>query len=376
MTAANREMTTALVGDLYEQLVVAIASERKLDPAAVRARLDQGPFLAQEAKEQGLVDTIAYLDEVEERLEKEHTPWRQLDLRSYMKLSTHLIAKGRPAPVALVEVAGPIKSGRSVPGRATGSRRFVEDAKALAENPKIRAVVLRVDSPGGSALASDLMWRALMKIAAKKPVVVSMVDVAASGGYFVSGIKGATIFASSATVTGSIGVLAGKFDASGLYEKLGIKRERIAMGKRAGYFSDSHPFTEDELEKLEADLEEHYRHFLSRMAEGRGKSVEEIHEVAQGRVWTGRQALANGLVDARGGLADALVTVREKLGLPARAPLALVSPSGERPRLPFRLEWRGAESFLPDSIADALRFAEYFAGERALALMPFALRFE
>jgi len=376
MTPANREMTDAIVGDLYEQLVAAIALHRRLEPAAVRERLDRGPFLAAEAKELGLVDTVAYFDEIEERLEKEVTPFRPLGLGAYLRLSTHLVPGGRPQAVALVEVTGPIKSGRSIPGRATGSRRFVEDVLALAKDPAVRAVVLRVDSPGGSALASDLMWRALTKVARAKPLVVSMVDVAASGGYFVSGVRGATIFASPATLTGSIGVLAGKFEVSELYAKLGIKKELIGRGKRAGFFSEARPFSEEDLKKLESDLEAHYQHFLSRMAEGRDTSIDEIHAVAQGRVWTGRQALENGLVDAPGGLADAFAKVRSLLGLAPNAPLALVAPAGERPRFPLRLEWRGAESVLPEALAMPLRLAEYFAGERALALLPFDIRFE
>jgi protease-4 len=203
-----------------------------------------------------------------------------------------------------------------------------------------------------------------------------MADVAASGGYFVSGIRGATIFASSATITGSIGVLAGKFDAAELYAKLGIKKEMIGRGKRAGFFSEARPFSEDDFAKLEADLDAHYQHFLSRMAEGRGRSAEEIHAVAQGRVWTGRQALENGLVDAEGGFIEALAKVRRLLGLAPNAPIALLGPAGERRRLPFRLEWRGASELLPEALERPLRWAEYFGGERTLAILPFDIRFE
>lgn len=379
MTAANREMTEALVGDLHDALVEAIAGARGMDAARARAALDHGPFLAEEARDLGLIDTVAYFDDVEEALEKAVGKYRPLRLESYLSLSSHLRGRGRPARVALLEVKGHIKSGRGVPGqdgaRATGSRRFVEVVHAVAEDPRIRAIVLRVDSPGGSALASDVMWHALSKAAEKKPLVVSMANVAASGGYFVAGIKGAKILSLKSTITGSIGVVAGKFDAAGLYQKLGIRKELVAAGKHGGYFSEARGFSPEELQKLESDLDAHYRLFLSRVAEGRGKDTESIHAVAQGRVWTGRQALANGLVDEQGGLLAAFDAVRAALGLHPNAPLAVVSAHAERRRFPLRLEWRVPESFLPEALLTPLHLAEYFAGERALALLPFDLRF-
>jgi protease-4 len=379
MSPESREMTAAIVGDLYEQLVETIASARRLDPAIVRERLDQGPFLAAEALSLGLIDRVGYADDVEDELKENAKKWRPLRLDAYLRLSTHLVKRGRATVVALVEVTGTIKSGASVPGRerarATGSRRFVQEIKAVTDDPRVKAIVLRVDSPGGSALASDLMWRALTKAQAEKPIVVSMADVAASGGYFVSGIRGAPILASPSTITGSIGVVTGKVEASRLYDMLGIKKETIAIGKRAGFFSEARGFTEDDLVKLEADLEAHYQHFIGRMAEGRGKSREEIHDVAQGRVWTGRQALANGLVDDYGGLLDALDRVRALLGLEPKAPLAIVSPGAKR-RFPLRLAFRGPSNLLPASITRPLEMAEYFAGERTLALLPFDLHFE
>src|SRR5262249_48688751 len=161
------------------------------------------------------------------------------------------------------------------------SRRFVEEMKAVADDPRVKAIVLRVDSPGGSALASDLMWKALTRVSPSKPIVVSMADVAASGGYYVAGIRGAPILASPATITRSIGVLSGKVEASRLYEMLGVKKELVAVGKRAGFFSEARGFSDEDLAKLEADLDAHYSLFLSRMAEGRGRTTEEIHAVAQ-----------------------------------------------------------------------------------------------
>jgi protease IV len=378
MTPANREMTESLVGDLHTDLVDAIAAARHMDHERARSALDRGPFMAEEARDLGLVDRICYHDEVESELKASLRKYRPVGLESYLSLSRHLTGRGRPARVALLEVRGHIKSGRDVPGndgtRATGSRRFVEDVNAVAEDPSVRAIVLRVDSPGGSALASDVMWRALSKAAEKKPIVVSMSNVAASGGYFVSGIRGAKILALSSTITGSIGVVAGKFDAAELYGKLGIVKEIIAAGKRGGFFSEARGFSPDELQKLEADLDAHYRLFLTRMAEGRGRDPEAIHAVAQGRVWTGRQALENGLVDQHGGIMSAFDTVRAALGLPPGAPLALTSAPAAARGLPVRLAWRVPESLVPEALLAPLRLAEYFAHERTLALLPFEIR--
>jgi len=376
MTAANREMTESLVHDLHDQLVQKIAESRSITATSAREALDTGPLLPGAAVKWGLVDAIAYEDEVREELDVLPPRRPPLSVDAYLKRSAHLAPRGRVTQVALLEVTGHIKSGASVPGRdgtrATGSRDFAREVQAIAKDPRVEAVVLRVDSPGGSALASDVMWRELTRV--KKPVVVSMANVAASGGYFVSGLPGATILASGATITGSIGVLAGKMDLGALYQRLGVQKVIVGAGKRAGYFSEARGFTDGEVPDLEADLEHHYGHFLARMAEGRGKSREAIHELAQGRVWTGRQALENGLCDEHGGLAAALSRVRAVLGLPERAALALVSGPTERRRFPLRLEWTVPEAVLPDGLLSPLRLAEHFRNERWLALLPFDLR--
>lgn len=380
MTDANREMTSAIVDDLYDQIVSMIALSRGLDEAAIRQRLDEGPFTADEARDARLIDRVGYLDELENEVEQRVPKAAMVDLDTYLAISTHLAGRGRRALVALVEIGGHIKSGRSAPGadgtRATGSLTLVRQIDRLAKDRRVRAVVLRVDSPGGSALASDLMWRSLEKLNQKKPVVVSMANVAASGGYYVCGIKGVPIFASSSTITGSIGVLAGKFEARGLYDKLGIKKELVARGKHAAYYSEYRGYSEDELHKLERELDFHYRSFVAKMADGRKVTFDELDRVARGRVWTGRQALDNGLVDAQGGLIDALARVRQVLALPDDARLHITATSAERRRFPIRLEWHVPESLVPPPIETLFRLSRYFAGERILAVLPFDLHFE
>lgn len=378
MTPEHREMTTAMVGDLYAQVVQAIAENRRIPEAVVRERLDRGPFTAKLALELGLIDAIGQDDDVNERLEASLGKVRSVGLGGYFRLSEPALPPRVRATIGLLEVSGHIKSGATVPGqsgaRATGSRRFVQEVRELADDPRVAAVVLRVSSPGGSALASDVMWHALMALREKKPVVVSMVDVAASGGYFVSGIEGAPIFASEATITGSIGVLAGKFDAAGLYEKLGIKKEIIGAGARAGFYSEARPFTPDEVQKLEEDLDAHYGQFLERMARGRGRTTDEIHAVGEGRVFTGRMAKGHGLVDEHGGFLDALARAKSLIGLAPRDRVAIVATASERRFFPLRLTLRVPESFLPESIVTPLRLAEWFVGERTFVIVPFDFR--
>lgn len=391
MTPANREMTEALVGDLYEQLIGEIARHRKLDPDAVRAALDTGPFLATQAVEAGLVDRTGYLDEIDEMLEEQLPKVLPLKLAPYLRLS---VPDGRrlnvrPTPIAIVEVSGHIKSGRSTPSpeggvRATGSRTFVHDIEKAAAHPAVEGVLLRVDSPGGSGLASDLMWRALGKVAKDKPVVISMSNVAASGGYYVSAIApGCTILAGQSTITGSIGVLGGKFMLGELYEKLGVKKEIISRGKHAAYQSDYRGYSDEELEKLRGDIDAFYEDFVTKMAQARGRGYDEIDAVAQGRVWTGRQALEHGLVDELGGITDAFGVLRKKLHLPEWAPLSLISAPGRRRRWPLRLEWNFEESPLSRSVSEVLgksllrpaQLAALFARDRVLALLPFEIDF-
>lgn len=374
MTEANREMTEALVGDLYEQLVQALAESRGQEPEAVRRVLDEGPFLPEAALGAGLVDDLGYREDAEAAVESAVPHNRPVELDAYLSLSTSVAGRGRPALVAWLDVAGHIKGGYSVPGadgpRATGSRSFVKEVERIRKESRIKAVLVRVDSPGGSALASDVMWRALCRLREDKPVVVSMAGVAASGGYYVSGLPETPIVALDATITGSIGVLAGKFDARALYDKLGIVKETIARGKRATLFSDYRGFTPDELEKLDHDLDVHYRDFVQKMAAGRGRSPEEVDAVAQGRVWTGRQGSERGLVDRTGGLLDAFDQLRESLSLPAGARLALARSASERRRIPVRLEWNLPEA-LSRALSLPLALAELYPKERLFALLPF-----
>jgi protease IV len=208
--------------------------------------------------------------------------------------------------------------------------------RRAAKAPKVRAIVLRVDSPGGSALASDLMWRELTLAAKQKPLFVSMANVAASGGYYTSAIDGVPVWANPNTLTGSIGVVGGKFEVSELLAKVGIGRETIASGPHANFYAVTTPWSPTELEKVDRDIEAAYRDFVGKMAEARHLPYEDLERVAQGRVWTGRQALDASLVDRIGGLWDVKSALRERLSLAADAPIRFLAMGASRGLLPRR----------------------------------------
>jgi protease-4 len=326
--APSREMEETLGAILdrrYETMVDLIASERKLEPAAVKVLIDTALFTADEAKAARLIDEVepfeAFRDEIK-------APWKKIELerkhrdqlQSWLSIARFLGAMPADRPigehVALVYAVGNIIDGKG--GGLLGAREeiasdtLVAALRALAADDAIKAVVLRVDSGGGSAQASELIWHAVAALRAKKPVIVSMSDVAASGGYYIS--SGATkIFALDDTLTGSIGVVGGKLAPDGALSKLGIHTFPMGRGKRATMMASLAPWRDDEKAVIQASMEAVYKQFVARVAEGRHKTVEQILPIAQGRVWTGERAKQLGLVDEIGGLDAALAEAR-KLG--------------------------------------------------------------
>ncbi len=325
MSEPQRRATDAILDSLYSQLVDGIAASRKLTPAQVTRAIDAGLLTPAEARQAGLVDGLLYLDQVEDELRKEVGDYSEVRVRSYKKTGGFRFGGG--ARIAVVSASGTIVSGRS--GRSSfggdflGSDSLVQLLRELREDDGIRAVVLRVDSPGGSGIASDAIWRETQLLKAEKPLVVSMGDVAASGGYYIS-MGANAIVAEPGTITGSIGVISGKFNMRGFYEEwLGLRREQLKRGENAGLFSDYEGFSDGQRARLRVQLEDFYRTFVHKAAEGRGRKDEEIDRVAQGRIWSGAQAKELGLVDELGGLAKAVSIAREKAGIPASARVSL-----------------------------------------------------
>jgi protease-4 len=322
-TAPHREQMEALVGDLFGQYVSAVAEGRGLDPDRVRALIDQGPFDASRALEAGLVDELLYRDQVEAKVKggTRVTPVR------YLKGARGFGFDGRPK-LALLYAVGDIIPGESQTsplggGGMVGSDTLIRGLRQAVEDDGVRAIVLRVDSPGGSGTASDAVWREIGRARRSKPVVVSMGDYAASGGYYLS-MNADAIVADPGTITGSIGVFSGKFNLAGLYAKLGLTHGTIARGRNASIFSSWEPWTDEQRRKIRGINEAFYTTFVTKVAEGRKKTPEQIEAVAQGRVWTGREALAAGLVDELGGLDKAIGVARQKARIPRGQEIQIV----------------------------------------------------
>jgi protease IV len=329
-TGPAREAAQRLTESVTEQLVHAIASRRGLASQDVKDLVANGPFLAQDAKDKGLVDALGYRDEVYADVRNQAGPDAVLLYIARYYRTQALSQRARKLParepfVALIHASGPIKAGRSGRGPLgdgpMGSDTVSAALRAAASDSRAKAVVLRVNSPGGSYTASDTIWREVVRLRASgKPVVVSMGDVAASGGYFIS-MAADAIVAQPGTLTGSIGVILGKPVFSQLLDRVGVIIDSVGEGTNSRMFAPTHPFSEQEWERINSWLDAIYRDFTAKVATGRNMTAERVHELARGRVWTGADAAENGLVDELGGMDKAAAIARTRGGLPADAPL-------------------------------------------------------
>jgi protease-4 len=325
MTPAHREFINALVDDLYERYVEGIAKARGKSAADIKALIDNAPYNATQAKDAGLIDGAAYHDEVEKELKKRLGVSENDELRiarsgDYRQISQESLGLNKGERIAVVFAAGDIVSGKSSFGgsgeETIGSDSLVKTLNEVRDDKTIKAVVLRIDSPGGSGLASDIIWRAIESLKTKKPVVVSMGDVAASGGYYIA-CNASKIVAEPSTITGSIGVVGGKPVIKGFYDWIGVSNEYVLRGNNAGMFRESEKFSDSERKKFEELIKTtYYDQFLPKVAKGRGKAVEYIDSIGQGRVWTGRQGKDNGLVDEYGGLDKAIEIAKQLANIP------------------------------------------------------------
>lgn len=327
MTEPHRESMERIVESVVEQFVAGIAEGRRLDPAKVRELVDRGPFLGAEAVEAGLVDRLAYRDEVYDEVKQ--AAGQDAHLLFVSRYAKAAAVRKLPNPtaagIALVHGSGQIRSGRSGRsplggGGAMGSDTVSAALRAARRDDHVKAVVFRVDSPGGSYVASDVIWREVVLTRRVKPVIVSMGDLAASGGYFVS-MAADVIIAQPGTLTGSIGVFGGKPVVSELLDKIGVNSELVAQGANAGMFSTTRAFSPEQWERVNAWLDRIYDDFVGKVAEARSLTRDRAHELARGRVWTGADAREGGLVDELGGLEDALALARERAGLAHDAPV-------------------------------------------------------
>jgi protease-4 len=386
-TDAHREADSRLLESLHGQVWQAVAESRKIDVSAVDALADRAPLLRDDAVASGLVDRIGFRDEAYARIAEladpelvpqsqagEPDPDEKAPPRLYLARYARMSAP-RPGPalppvpgrrtkptVAVITVAGPIVSGRGGPQglpmgpSSVGGDTIAAALREAAAADSVAAIVLRVDSPGGSVTASETIWRAVARARNKgKPVVASMGAVAASGGYYVS-MAADSIVANPGTITGSIGVVTGKLVARNLKDKLGVGFDSVRTNANADAWSINAPFTAEQQAQVEAEAELFYTDFVQRVAEARNMSTEAVNTVAQGRVWTGADALEHGLVDELGGLRTALRRAKILAGLDEDADVRIVGyPSSSlwdllRPR-PSSLP---AAASLPDAVAALL----------------------
>jgi len=329
-TKAHREVTESMTKDLYDQLVRGIAEGRKKTETDVRALIDQGPFLPDEALRVGLVDDLAYVDQIEDKAHLPGGKSARLEADDYAKVSPSSVGLNRGPKIAVIYASGVIASGKGgydpLMGGVLGSDTLIEHIRAARADSSVRAIVLRIDSPGGSATASDAIWRELVITRDERhdrPLVVSMSDLAASGGYWMA-MAAPYIVAQPGTLTGSIGVITGKMVTGGVYTKLGANIESVSQGKFAELASPVRPFNDAERKKVESMIEETYDQFVEKAAQSRHMAPEKLDALAQGRVWTGRQAKANGLVDELGGLDRAIVAAKLRAKIPADSDVEIV----------------------------------------------------
>src|ERR1051326_3319581 len=329
MSPETREVLNSLLDELYGNLVSRIAAGRKKSPEEVRAIIDDGPFTAKQALKAGLVDELRFSDEMwgalKERL-KSGEP-RRVSLGTYMKVPQEDAGLGGRSRVALVVGQGDIvRGGANDDGSEEGlltSNGFNKILKQVGSDSSIKGVVVRIDSPGGEVTASDDIWREMNVLSKKKPMVISMADVAASGGYYMA-MTGDPVVAYPLTQTGSIGVVFGKPNLHGLYDKLGITKDAMQRGKHAGIDSDYTALTGDERRKLKEGIDESYEDFVNKVASARRRPFADIEPSAQGRVWLGSQAKAHGLLDEVGGLDRASELKKKKANIPADEQIRLV----------------------------------------------------
>jgi len=400
------EETRAQMGQLLDDLVAfitrSVAEGRDLSPDRVGELIDQGPYDAWSAYQLGLVDDVGFDDEAMEHARRaaDATRVRRIELApapEQVGLSELLGALGgetaHPLPegdrLGLVYLTSSITSGEESGGDGEGGRAgpFIRAMRSFARDDEIKALVVRIDSPGGSALASDRMWHALRRVALKKPVIVSIGDTCASGGYYIA--SAAThIMAQETSLVGSIGVVGGKINAAGLAENIGVNFELITRGDHAGYGSPTRPFTDEERELLTRQMRQTYDRFLRRIETGRGMEREAIIPHAEGRVMIGSRALEAGLIDEIGGLWDALAKARTEGGLDEEAPIERWPPqrtildaiaqgmAGEAPGERSQAMIRDAAA-MAGPMGQVIEMAPTFMGhERVHLTMPYFVHIE
>lgn len=329
MSPETQQVLNSILDQYYGDLIQVIATGRKKDPQQVRAIIDNGPFFGRDALANGLVDSLGFDDQVANDLQQRlgQTQLKKLSIRSYLRVPASSVGVAGGARIAYIVGQGDITRGQQSDNvgnlNLIASGPFTKVLRDVKNDSSIKGVILRIDSPGGDGVASDDILKAAQDLSHAKPMVISMSDLAASGGYFIS-MTGDPIVAYGNTLTGSIGVIFAKFDLHGLYDKLGITKQPLDRGEHADLDSDYEPLTGKNLDKVQQQIQNFYGAFLNRVSRGRKRPVSDIEPLAQGRVWTGSQAEANGLVDRIGGIDTAIDLIRQRAKIPSSQKITLV----------------------------------------------------
>ena len=381
-TDAHREASAALLKSMTNQMVLGISRTRVTTPEAVREIINRGPFMGASALAEGLVDSLAYSDEVRELIKREWGKETEfLSVGEYLKRTDDLYGEG--TTVALIYGIGAVHRGKSNydPAYASttmGANTLTKAFRSAVKDEDVRAILFRIDSPGGSYVASDAIWREVAKAKqAEKPVIASMGNVAGSGGYFVA-MNADKIVAQPGTLTGSIGVVGGKFVTTEFWKRLGITWDEVQEGDNALIWGSGAEFTPEQWAKFQTWLDRIYEDFTTKVGEGRGMSQADVHAVAKGRVWTGEDAKARGLVDELGGMKTAMRLVREALKLEADAPLHLKVFPEEKTLIDMILEKGLIRTLghgdalikLAAELQPVFRFARLMGQQRQILEMP------
>jgi len=373
MTEAHREMANSLLDSVNEQFVAGLARGRGLEPDAVQALIEQCPVTPPEFEAARLSNGTKYLQDLHDELGGDDVPF--VEMKDYAQVTARSQGLDVGPQIAVVYAVGTIitgEGGSSVEGDMMGADSASQALKDAANDESARAIILRIDSPGGSALASDLVWRATQQARKKKPIIVSMSDVAGSGGYYIA--AGANkIVAQPGTMTGSIGVVFARPNIKGLLARAGINTESIGRGKFAELDDLTTPLTPEGREKLIAEMNHIYDIFVDRVAAGRNLTRERVNEIGRGRVWTGAQAKENGLVDELGGFATAIQTAKQAAGIEATHEVELVFFPKHKPLIERLGELLSARATieLPRAWQQAVRaLAPPFTDNTLLTLMP------
>ncbi|MGB2692403.1 MAG: signal peptide peptidase SppA [Thermodesulfobacteriota bacterium] len=379
MSKPHNEMINSIIGDLEEQLEHCISEGRGIKSDEVKNLINNGPYLPEKAKEASLVDGIIYESDIEEEASKfsgiklNVIPGgnflRRLNIKDKLRSVAGKFNSHYPH-LAIIADSGMITLGNSKgsgPVKSMGSESLIKLLDRVSSNRNIKGIILRVLSPGGSALASDLICKKLEDISQKMPVIISMSDVAASGGYLIS-LGAHKIVADSMTITGSIGVVSGKFDLSGLYKKLGISKQYVLQAKNALMYSPGKGFSKDEEKKLLEIMEFYYERFVGRVSISRKMEFEKAEEVSRGRVWTGKQAKDLGLIDEVGGINTAVQIAKDQAGITDDRS-CVVKYYSEPRGLQFSSMLRN--SSLINQFAQILDNISSLEREQVLTIMPF-----